>query len=78
MFRPDLVLAIGLGLGASVWRPTWARVKPLLAGLTVGASPILVHLALAGIGPSFKGMFLDPVFQLRASCARWGSLGWEC
>ena len=65
LFRPDLVLALLLGLGASVWRPTWDRVKPLLGGLAAGVSPILVHLATAGVGPSFTGMFLEPVFQLR-------------
>ena len=65
LYRPDLILALGLGLGSAAWRPTLARLKPLLAGLAAGCSPILVHLATAGIGPAFEGMFMDPVFRLR-------------
>ena len=65
LFRPDLVVALGLGLAGALWRPTWARVRPVLVGLVAGASPILIHLATAGIGNSFQGMFIDPVFRLR-------------
>jgi hypothetical protein len=65
LYRPDLVLALGLGLLAAVWRPTFERLKPLLTGALVGVSPIVVHLATAGFKPSFEGMFLEPVFMLR-------------
>lgn len=65
LYRPDLVLALGLGLGAAVWRPTVARLRPLATGLVAGVSPILVHLALAGPAAAFEGMFVEPVFRLR-------------
>ena len=65
LYRPDLVLALGLGLGAALWRPTVARLRPLLTGLVAGVSPILVHLAMAGPAAAFEGMFVEPVFRLR-------------
>ncbi|MEQ1700908.1 MAG: hypothetical protein ABMA25_12415, partial [Ilumatobacteraceae bacterium] len=65
-YRPDLVVALGLVHGWLLWSNrrdrTW---KPVGIGLAVGALPMIVHLALAGIGPSFRGMFLEPVFDLR-------------
>ncbi|WCO65068.1 hypothetical protein PO878_11220 [Iamia majanohamensis] len=66
LWRPDLVVGVGLALLALGWR-RWRRdlVLPVLAGLVAGVAPILVHLATAGIGPSFEGMFLQPVFELR-------------
>ena len=54
LYRPDLVLALGLGLGAALWRPTVARLRPLLTGLVAGVSPILVHLAMAGPAAAFE------------------------
>jgi len=67
-YRPDLALALGIvhtwlllrhrRLGNRVWRPVGI-------GLAVGLVPTAVHLAMAGIGPSFQGMFLDPVLYLR-------------
>lgn len=65
LFRPDLVLALSLGLGAAVWRPTMDRVRPVLTGLVAGASPMLVHIVMAGPEAAFKGMFVEPVFRLR-------------
>jgi hypothetical protein len=65
LYRPDLVVALGLGLGAATWPVARQRLKPLVTGVAVGVSPILIHLAMAGIGPSFKGMFVEPVFRLR-------------
>ncbi len=65
-YRPDLVLALGLVHGWLLWikrgECTW---RPVGIGLAVGALPMVVHLALAGIGPSVRGMFLEPVFDLR-------------
>lgn len=65
LYRPDLVLALTLGLGAAVWRPTWDRLKPLGLGLAAGVSPILFQLFRAGPKPMIKGMFVEPVFRLR-------------
>lgn len=65
-YRPDLVLALGLTHGWLLWRGRANRPwKPVLIGLTVGLIPVLVHLALAGVGASVRGMFLEPVFDLR-------------
>jgi 4-amino-4-deoxy-L-arabinose transferase-like glycosyltransferase len=63
-FRPDLVVALGLVGAVVLWchRSAW---KPLLLGALVGATPMWVHLAIAGLGPSIQGMVLDPVFELR-------------
>ncbi|HTH07136.1 MAG TPA: hypothetical protein VL916_14750, partial [Ilumatobacteraceae bacterium] len=65
-YRPDLVLALAVAHGWLLWRSrregTW---KPAAIGLAIGLIPIVVHLAMAGIGDSVQGMFLDPVFELR-------------
>ncbi len=66
MFRPDLVVGIGLAGVALLWG-RWRRdlIVPLLAGLVAGVAPMAVHLVLAGPGNAFEGMFLQPVFELR-------------
>ena len=67
-YRPDLVLALGLVHGWLLWRHrqlSGAAWKPAGLGLLVGLVPMFVHLAMAGIGPSVQGMFIDPVVHLR-------------
>jgi hypothetical protein len=66
LWRPDLVVAIGLAGIALLWR-RWGRdvVVPLVGGVLLGVAPLLVHLALAGPGNVVEGMFLQPVFELR-------------
>jgi hypothetical protein len=67
-YRPDLVVALSLVHGWLLWhrRATHRRAwRPALAGLFAGLVPVFVHLAMAGVGPSFRGMFLDPVVSLR-------------
>jgi hypothetical protein len=64
-FRPDLVVALGLALAVVLWRVGWRRWQPLLAGAVVGGTPMWIHLAVAGIGPSWRGMVTDPVTDLR-------------
>ena len=65
LFRLDLVLAIGLS-GLVLWRAVdHALRRRLLAGLALGASPYLIHIATAGPGTVFRGMVLDPVVYLR-------------
>ncbi len=62
-YRPDLVIALCLAHGWLLWRSR--RWRPLLIGSAIGVVPIVVHLAMAGIGASVRGMVLDPVFRLR-------------
>lgn len=66
LFRPDLVVGAGLATLALLWG-RWRRdlIVPLLIGAVVGVAPILIHIATAGFGPAFEGMFLQPVFELR-------------
>lgn len=67
-YRPDLVVALGLVHGWLLWRRRAAGNsgwRPFTLGLVVGLLPVFVHLAMAGIGPSLRGMFLDPVVSLR-------------
>jgi hypothetical protein len=66
LFRPDLVLALGLPLGFMfVWGLDGRGRKHLVLGLAAGVSPYLVHMALAGPGNAITGMVLEPVFELR-------------
>jgi hypothetical protein len=76
-YRPDLVVALGLAWSVLLWR----RVNALdaLVGAVIGAIPMWVHLAVAGIGPSWRGMVTEPVFELRPGRAlpvppTWGEL----
>jgi hypothetical protein len=66
LFRPDLIIALGLALGALfLWALDGARRRQLLLGLVAGLSPYLVHLVLAGPGNAITGMVTEPVFDLR-------------
>ena len=64
-FRPDLILAVGLAMGYLLWRCQSRRFTSFAFGATIGLIPLFWHIAQAGIEPSFRGMFLDPVFGLR-------------
>ncbi|HEX7165781.1 MAG TPA: hypothetical protein VF230_02255 [Acidimicrobiales bacterium] len=64
-YRPDLALAVGL-VAAVTWRAVAPRRRAVATGLLAGVVPILVHVAIAGPRPSIDGMFVDPVFRLRA------------
>ena len=67
LFRPDLIICLGLSLGAIfVWALDRAGRRKLALGAVIGISPYLVHLALAGPGNAIRGMVLEPVFDLRA------------
>src|SRR4029077_2320101 len=48
-----------------LWQHAAMR-RPVLIGAAVGLLPMWYHLVVAGLGPSFDGMFVDPVFRLRA------------
>ncbi len=64
-FRPDLIIALTLAHTWLLWRRHRASITRFVVGLAVGMLPLFVHLAVAGIGPSFRGMVLDPVVHLR-------------
>lgn len=64
-FRPDLGLTLALVLGWFLWREAQSR-RPLAIGLVAGLLPMWVHLVMAGPVNAFEGMFVDPVFRLRA------------
>ena len=65
LYRPDLVVAVGLSgvvlLTALRRRDRWWYV----GGAALGIAPYVVLVAMAGIGATFEGLFLDPVFDLR-------------
>jgi hypothetical protein len=67
LYRPDLVIALGLPFGW-LWLRGFDRAqrRQLLLGLAAGTSPYLLHLILAGPGNAVSGMVLEPVFDLRA------------
>lgn len=63
-YRPDLGLALVLVYGWLLWRRgDWRR---FAVGAIGGLIPMWVHVAMAGPRASFEGMFVDPVFRLRA------------
>ncbi len=63
-YRPDLIIALGLAHGWLLLRRrrSW---RPLGIGFAAGLIPLVIHLVVAGVGPSFRGMVLDPVLHLR-------------
>ena len=64
-YRPDLAVAVGLLFG---WLLVTHRAmrRPVLVGAVVGLIPMWYHVVVAGPRASFEGMFVDPVFRLRA------------
>jgi hypothetical protein len=65
LWRPDLVLAVGLsGVVLLLWIARPQR-RWYLAGAAAGVAPYLALLAMAGIRNTVEGLFLDPVFELR-------------
>lgn len=64
-YRPDLAIALGLVLVLWWRRAGLVALRDWSIGLVVGLVPVFVHLARAGIGPSWEGMIADPVFKLR-------------
>jgi len=69
LYRPDMVLAVGLAFGALCLGLGAARRRPMVLGLLGGLLLYVPHLLLAGPAAAFRGMFLEPVFELRAGRA---------
>lgn len=65
VFRPDVVVAVALSTAVAGWGLSWVRQRRWLLGFVAGCTPYLVLLATAGPVASFRGMFLEPVFDLR-------------
>jgi len=64
-FRPDLVVALALVGGYSLWGRSVRAWAHTLAGAVVGAASLWVHLAQAGPRAVIDGMLIDPVVNLR-------------
>lgn len=61
--RPDMIVAVALGWGVLLlWKVPY---RPALVGALCGLLPMWVHLAIAGIGPVWQGVVVDPVSRLR-------------
>jgi hypothetical protein len=69
LFRPDAVIAVGISTLALLAGLGWGRWKRWLLGAIPVLSLYVVHLAISGPGNAIKGMFLQPVFDLRAGRA---------
>jgi hypothetical protein len=65
LYRPDLVLAVGLGLLAAWWGTDTRFKLRLIAGGLVAVVGYAVQFALAGFDTAFEGMVLQPIFDLR-------------
>jgi 4-amino-4-deoxy-L-arabinose transferase-like glycosyltransferase len=63
-YRPDMALALIAVYGWYLWRNRQWRTVVLAA--LVGLLPMWVHIALVGPSTAFRGMVIDPVFNLRA------------
>lgn len=66
LYRPDLVVAVGLGLLALVLQIERGRRRPLLLGVAGAVALYIPHVLTSGIAASWQGMFVEPVFELRA------------
>lgn len=69
LYRPDMIIAVALGLGAVLWELPPARRKPLLIAAAATLLLYVPHLLISGIGDSINGMFTEPVFALRGGRA---------
>jgi hypothetical protein len=65
LYRPDLVLAVLLGLVAWWFQLEKGRRAPLAWGFAGAMALYVPHLLRSGITESFEGMFIEPVFELR-------------
>lgn len=69
LYRLDLVVAVGGAVLVTLWLLPAEHRRRLVLACVVGASPYLVHLAMAGPVSAIRGMVIEPVFELRAGRA---------
>ena len=69
LYRPDLIVAIGLSLGLMWWLMAGRDRRLLGAGVAAGVAPMLIQLALAGPARTINGMVLDPVLVSLPLCS---------
>lgn len=65
LFRPDAIVATGLATLGIMAGLGWDRWKRWLVGVVPVLGLYLVHLALSGPSAAIRGMFIEPVFDLR-------------
>ena len=65
LFRPDVIVAVGISTAALLAGLGWGRWKRWLTGAVPVLSLYVVHLALSGPGDAIEGMVIQPVFDLR-------------
>jgi hypothetical protein len=65
LFRPDLVVAVGLALGAVALALDAPRRRALALALGVGLTPYLLLVAWAGPANTLRGLVVEPVVDLR-------------
>lgn len=65
LYRPDLILAVVLGLGALWFELPRERRRWVPIGAAATLALYVPHLLLSGIGDTVQGMFVEPVFTLR-------------
>ena len=65
LFRPDAIVATGLATLGLMAGLGWGRWKRWLVGAVPVVSLYVVHLALSGPSAAIRGMFIEPVFDLR-------------
>lgn len=64
-FRPDVILALVLAHGWMWWHGRRVHLRAWLLGVAVGCTSLVVHLVQAGPGAMWRGMFVEPVIDLR-------------
>lgn len=80
LYRPDLIIAVGAAFAVmTVTMVPRGRRRQVVVPLLATTSLYAAHLAISGIGPSFRGMFVEPVFKLRGGRSlpippSWGSV----
>ncbi len=79
LYRPDVALAVGAG--GLAWMLSFRRGDraPAVWGFALTSVLWIPHLVRSGFGDSFHGMFIEPVFELRAgrtlpSPPSWGAI----